>query len=72
VSADNFWYVAGRKVICGNATHYDETGGPDWLYRLRLRWQYRLGHWHYAYVGKSRRDALRWADANYAEYGVWW
>jgi hypothetical protein len=75
MSADNFWYVVGNKVICGFASDFEDSKYPEWLYRLKLRWHHcklRPHHLYYSYVGKDREDAMEWALDNYAEYGVWW
>ncbi len=82
MSADNFWYVTGRKVICGFASDWDDfeqrwsrllRGQTVRVFKWRLR---RTHHEHralfYAFVGKDHEDALAWADREYAEYGVWW
>ena len=79
MSSDNAWYVYGSDVYMIDASRYmDEVGDPS-VYpddpeaeeRVLRRYLRRLRRSGPHMECESFMDAVRWAEENYAEYGVW-
>lgn len=71
MSSDNFWYVKGNRIYMGDASTYQELQNQaselvDATYRISLSKK------HPYHEAQSHQEALRWAQENYAEYGVYW
>lgn len=66
MSSDNFYVVKGNKVWMGDASEHMEAE-----YAAEVRFFRRLLRRKPIFVGKSSEEARRWADSEYAEYGVY-